>query len=221
LSAFNADNLAAGARGIGLGIAIWIILTWAVAIFLGGMFASWFDARADQTVGALHGVCVWGLAITVSALVLSGVVMRSAPRQIAGASGIEMGMQSGLRLRPTAADALIATQALVLQTNAQMDRQLATAVATATLRGDAAGAKELLSASGASADDADRTLQRLAPVADRYRVQARVAAASGARNLAKALWVTLLTLLIALVTGILGGSLGAGHLHRVYHLRHF
>jgi hypothetical protein len=50
------------------GAAIWIILTWAVSLFIGGMFASWFDGNADQTVGTLHGITVWGLAVTASGL---------------------------------------------------------------------------------------------------------------------------------------------------------
>src|SRR5664279_1197198 len=50
------------------GAAIWIILTWAVSLFIGGMFASWFDGKADQTVGTLHGITVWGLAVTVRGL---------------------------------------------------------------------------------------------------------------------------------------------------------
>ncbi len=51
------------------GAAIWIILTWAVSLFVGGMFASWFDGKADQTVGTLHGITVWGLAVTASGLI--------------------------------------------------------------------------------------------------------------------------------------------------------
>jgi hypothetical protein len=51
------------------GAAIWIILTWAVSLFIGGMFASWFDGKADPTVGTLHGITVWGLAVTASGLI--------------------------------------------------------------------------------------------------------------------------------------------------------
>ena len=61
----------ATAKGIGTGTAIWMILTWAVSLFLGGMFASWFDGRADQTVGTLHGVTVWGLSVAASGLLLA------------------------------------------------------------------------------------------------------------------------------------------------------
>jgi hypothetical protein len=70
-SAFDPYNAAATAKGIGIGTAIWMVLTWAVSLFLGGMFASWFDGRADQTVGSLHGVTVWALSVAASGLLLA------------------------------------------------------------------------------------------------------------------------------------------------------
>src|SRR5437868_8206372 len=70
-TAFDPYNAAATAKGIGTGTAIWMVLTWAVSLFLGGMFASWFDGRADQTVGSLHGIAVWGLSIAASGLLLA------------------------------------------------------------------------------------------------------------------------------------------------------
>jgi len=70
-TAFDPYNAEATAKGIGMGTAVWVVLTWAVALFLGGMFASWFDGRSDQTVGALHGITVWGLSIAASGLLLA------------------------------------------------------------------------------------------------------------------------------------------------------
>src|SRR6476660_6501025 len=68
-AAFDPYNASATAKGIGIGTALWTVLTWVVALFLGGMFASWFDGKRDRTVGALHGITVWGLS-TVVTLVL-------------------------------------------------------------------------------------------------------------------------------------------------------
>ena len=51
---------------VAAGTAAWVILTWVVSLFLGGMFASWFDGKADQTVGTLHGITAWGLFTTVN-----------------------------------------------------------------------------------------------------------------------------------------------------------
>src|ERR1700676_1854247 len=70
-TAFDPYNAAATAKGIGTGAAIWMVLTWAVSLFLGGMFASWFDGRTDQTVGSLHGVTVWALSVAASGLLLA------------------------------------------------------------------------------------------------------------------------------------------------------
>jgi hypothetical protein len=70
-TAFDAANAAQVEAGIGVGSALWMILTWVVSLFLGGMFASWFDRSGDQTVGTLHGVAVWGLAVTATAALMA------------------------------------------------------------------------------------------------------------------------------------------------------
>src|SRR6478752_4483845 len=67
-SSFDVSNAAVTARGVGIGTTVWVVLTWGVSLFLGGMFASWMDGRSDPTVGTLHGVAVWGLAMSVTAL---------------------------------------------------------------------------------------------------------------------------------------------------------
>jgi hypothetical protein len=67
-SSFDPGNADLTAKGVGIGTLVWLILTWAASLFMGGMFASWVDGRNDQTVGSLHGVAVWGLAMTVTVL---------------------------------------------------------------------------------------------------------------------------------------------------------
>jgi len=54
-AAFDATDLASTAKGVGIGTGIWFVLTWATALFLGGMAASWFDNQVDHTMGALQG----------------------------------------------------------------------------------------------------------------------------------------------------------------------
>jgi hypothetical protein len=67
-SAFDVRDAETAAKGVGLGTTLWVVLTWAISLFLGGMFASWVDGRPDQNIGALHGVAVWGLAMSVTVL---------------------------------------------------------------------------------------------------------------------------------------------------------
>lgn len=67
-SDFNVSDPELTARGVGIGTTTWVVLTWAISLFLGGMFASWMDGRPDRTIGTLHGVAVWGLAMSVTVL---------------------------------------------------------------------------------------------------------------------------------------------------------
>lgn len=70
-TAFDPDDVEATAKGIGMGTAAWLILTWVVSMLIGGMFASWFDGRDDETTGVMHGITVWGLSIAASGLLLA------------------------------------------------------------------------------------------------------------------------------------------------------
>jgi hypothetical protein len=70
-TAFDATDARRVSDGIGVGAALWMVLTWAVSLFLGGMFASWFDRSGDRTVGTMHGVAVWALAVTATAALMA------------------------------------------------------------------------------------------------------------------------------------------------------
>jgi hypothetical protein len=70
-TAFDPNDAAATAKGIGIGTGAWLVLTWVVSLLIGSMFASWFDGRDDSTTGVMHGVTVWGLSIAASGLLLA------------------------------------------------------------------------------------------------------------------------------------------------------
>lgn len=70
-TAFDPNDAAATAKGIGIGTAAWLVLTWVVSLLIGSMFASWFDGRDDETTGVMHGITVWGLSIAASGLLLA------------------------------------------------------------------------------------------------------------------------------------------------------
>jgi hypothetical protein len=103
-TAIDASDLGTSARALGIGTVIWLVLTWAVSLFLGGMFASWLDGTTDAGVGTLHGVAVWALATTVSVVLVaigfSNVVqggaslVRAGAATMAGAAGAA-GMGTG------------------------------------------------------------------------------------------------------------------------------
>lgn len=140
-SAFDPRNLAAVAHGASGGAIVWAILTWAAALWTGGMFASWFDGHNDTEMGVVRGLTVWGLSMAASGLVLA----------------------SGL------------THAAFITT------------ATA---GPSAGS----------------------PAVDPTQA---------AHYMAALMWTAFGSSVVALITSALGGWMGAHHVHRVYHLRHY
>jgi hypothetical protein len=70
-TAIDAADVDASMRSLGIGTAVWLLLTWAVSLFLGGMYASWLDGKTDSGVGTLHGVAVWALATTVTVMLVA------------------------------------------------------------------------------------------------------------------------------------------------------
>lgn len=89
-TAFDPNDAAATAKGIGIGTAAWLVLTWVVSLLIGSMFASWFDGRDDETTGVMHGITVWGLSIAASGLLLAlglGGAIGSGASQLPTAGG--------------------------------------------------------------------------------------------------------------------------------------
>jgi hypothetical protein len=169
-SAFDPYNAAANAKGIGIGAAVWIVLTWAVSLFLGGMFASWFDGKADQTVGTLHGVAVWGLAVAASGLFVAlGVtqVLQGSAAMLRG--GAAMGAAAaGMTARAQAVspedDAVTTLQVQLTQRVVQISARTAAAPSAAAPSGPPSTTGQVtLSTTQASAADIRRASEQLDP----------------------------------------------------------
>ncbi|MFZ0010059.1 MAG: hypothetical protein WAK94_17625 [Steroidobacteraceae bacterium] len=71
-SAIDPRDAAAVARGISAGTVVWMILTWSASLWIGSMFASWFDGRNDTEMGVVRGLTVWGLSMVVTGLLVAG-----------------------------------------------------------------------------------------------------------------------------------------------------
>jgi hypothetical protein len=85
-SAINPHDAATVAHGFSAGAFVWMILTWAAALWTGGMFASWFDGRNDTEMGVVRALTVWGLSMTATALVMaSGLAHASFAATASGA----------------------------------------------------------------------------------------------------------------------------------------
>lgn len=223
-SNFDAWNAADSAKGIGIGTGIWMVLTWAAALFLGGMFASWFDGRNDETNGAMHGVAVWGLSMVATALWLALGLSHA----MAGHGSMGMAGLHGPGTNPAAVaggdavavlDANIAYR-LMAQPGAH-EYQAAPIVAALIANKDDTASALLAAETGTSQADAAGALQRLAPEVQAARREARLAADRAAHYAAMTLWIAFISAFLALLTAALGGWFGASRVHRVYHLRTF
>lgn len=247
-SAFDPYDAEATAKGIGVGAALWMIVTWVVALLLGGMFASWFDSRDDRNLGVMHGITVWGLSIAASGLLLA--------LGMGGALGGGASMMGGARMgmhahgmphegQRAGADARTALQAQLMQRVRQtgsaasgsiyapptggmatapvrLDPRTANAATMALIANQPDTAKALLAANtNLSSTDIDSTVQGLSAQAARARSDIKAAADQAAHYMAMAMWVLFASLLLSLIAAAIGGSLGAGHVHRVYHDRRY
>jgi hypothetical protein len=239
-SVFDPHDAEATARGIGIGTALWMIVTWIVALLLGGMFASWFDSRDDRNMGVMHGITVWGLSVAASGLLLAlgmggaigsgarlGVHARMAHGQQAGADA-RVALQAQLMQRVRQAGGAASGSIYAPTTGgmatapARLDPHTASAATMALIADQPDTAKALLAANtNLSSADIDSTVQGLSAPAARARSEIKAAADSAAHYMAMAMWVLFASLLLSLIAAAIGGNLGAGHVHRVYHDRRY
>lgn len=77
-SAVNPRDAATVAHGLSAGAFVWIILTWAAALWSGAMFASWFDGRNDAEMGVVRGLTVWGLSMAATGLTIGSGLTHAA-----------------------------------------------------------------------------------------------------------------------------------------------
>ena len=225
-SSFNAWDAADSAKGIGIGTAIWMVLTWVAALFLGGMFASWFDGRNDDTTGAVHGLTVWGVSMVATAIWMAfglsqAVTVHGAMASLHPSESAARTTASA-RATPAAVMVLDAKVARLIAADGRHDHVRSAQITAALVAGHQDVASALLAAdSGAPQSDAATSLARLAPEIQAARREAKAAADAAAHYAAMTLWIAFISAFLALLAAMLGGWLGAGQVHRVYHLRRY
>ncbi|MDQ6646968.1 MAG: hypothetical protein M3Y93_07025 [Pseudomonadota bacterium] len=214
-------------KGIGVGTAIWLIGTWAAGLFVGGMFASWFDGKSDQTSGAIHGVAVWGLSLTAAAVWMMLGLGQAMHHHDPVGQGDHPAMHAMHAAAATQNDALLVLQANVHQmtrnagSGPRADSGNDDAVVGSILADRMDTARALLMADGVAAGEIDQVLPRLRTEAVAANAQLKSDADQAAHYTSLALWVAFLSGLLALIGAALGGWVGSSNVHRVYHLRRY
>ncbi|MBE1161561.1 hypothetical protein [Dyella acidiphila] len=230
-SIFNPWNAAASAKGIGIGTSIWVVLTWVVSLWLGGMFASWFAAHDDRTVGTLHGVTVWGLSVTAVLLwIVMGLGMHGTNAPMAAALSSPSGTPGSVLISPKSDQqkrwlgngSLAVLQAEVLSRLNSHDRETADRIVEALLEGRDDVASNLFAASnGTSTAESAGIMASMASDTQAAQIDTKIRADRIAHDMATALWVIFASVLLGLIAAMLGGWVGAHHICRIYHLRTF
>ena len=223
-SSFDAWHAASSAKGIGIGTAIWLVISWVAALFLGGMFASWFDGRNDDTMGALHGVTVWGLSVTTTALWIGLGLAHSMSGHggMADMHGGGTNPHGGNPATMTGHGAVAVLDANIAYQLTGRERGGSDPIVAALIADQDDTASALLAAdTGTTQANAAQSLQRLAPQIDAARAEAKTTADRTAHYAALTLWIAFISGFLALLAAALGGSMGASHIHRVYHLRQY
>lgn len=230
-SAFDAWHAQASAKGIGIGTSIWMVLTWVVSLALGGMFASWYAAHDDRTIGTLHGVIVWALAVTVVffwvATGLGAMHRENGPmhaNMAPPAAGMPADPAPGGPAMPGAqGDGSMAVLHADVQAHlAARDPQATEQIVAALLGGQDNVAASLFAAvNRTSTADGASAVAAIAADTQAAQLDAKRRADRIAHDAAVALWVGFASVLLGLIAATLGGWLGAHHIGRIYHLRRF
>jgi hypothetical protein len=225
-SSFDAWNAADSAKDMGIGTAIWMILTWITSLFLGGMFASWFDGRNDDTTGAVHGVTVWGVSIVATGIWIACGLSHAMPGHggmgDVHRAGFGAEVHGSTMTSPAAVMVLDANIAHLIFQGGDRERDASKPITTALIAGQDDVASALIAAdTGATQADVAGVLTRLAPEIQSAKREAKAAADRVAHYAAMMLWIAFISAFLALLAAAVGGWLGAARVHRVYHLRNY
>ena len=240
-SALDPTDGAAATKGFSVATGVWMVLTWIVALFLGGMFASWFDGNNDATMGAMHGVTVWGLSIVFSGLLVAvgatqvaqggtalllGHVTSPATRAPATTqsplNALRSALQAKLALatRQGAVPAMTGLPEVAPARSPMLDRQAMSAATSAVIAGHPQTAKDILAANSTlSPTQIDAAVADASAQVQQYETQAQATAERVAHYTALTLWVAFASSLLGMLAALLGGWLGSDRVQRVYHLR--
>lgn len=227
LTAINAADANAVEKGIALGTVVWIFLSWAASMYIGGFFASCLSGKANKLTGMIHGISVWSFT-SVFALVLgiSGLggllqIGQTAAETQTGQQAMQS-FQNTLRdqASQTAMERIGADPEEFQKTIEKIDPRTWTMASSQLLSQDTEGARKTLSA------QAGLTKQQIEQVMNYLTVQTEQVKAGATQALHKvqkyttaALWVTFFSSLIGLLCACFGAVAGSRWAPASYEVR--
>jgi hypothetical protein len=83
------------ASSLGIGAAIWILISNLIGLAVGGYVAARLSGTSDNTDGTLHGLAVWGTTFLISAVLLGNLVAGVTSTAATSASNLLGGVAQG------------------------------------------------------------------------------------------------------------------------------
>jgi hypothetical protein len=118
---FAALSVDAGARAsldagtFTIGAAVWMVLVYAVALFVGGYTAARLSGTFSDTDGVLHGLSVWAIVFLVSAMLLGNIVWGVASSAVQATGQVLGGAASAVSTAARRAMPAVTPEALVVR----------------------------------------------------------------------------------------------------------
>lgn len=238
----NDQNIA---TGLGVGSAIWILLTWLVTLFVGGLIAGRLSGKTDPATGFFHGMTVWSICIVLtiltgaigvnkmmetSAQLLSNSnatgVLLSASKSTDKSTDISSNATGTLALEANLKKQIVQllsdNNANISQSDAQKilsqlsDTQLAK-IATYLLQDKPEAAKNIMVV---NSDLSDQQINQIINNLDTSIQNSKQVIKDYTQTVtnytAAVLWIVLVSQLLSLITAIVGGWLGTNVINQKY-----
>jgi hypothetical protein len=232
--------------GLSYSAAAWILLTWLVSLFLGGLIVGRLSEHADRSSGIAHGILVWSVCIVLT--ILTGVMgvttlLQSGGELIkssaAAAAMYNSGNNKSLDTSPQGINTLalesdikqeisrivsrtpegqtVVNSQNLQQSINQLSNDKLMQVAAYLLLGNTDAAKNQLALnSNLSSNDIDKIMNNLTDKVTQYKQNIKDYADDVSGYIAAVLWVVLISNLLSLLAAVAGSWLGIYTVSRVY-----
>jgi hypothetical protein len=221
-----------------IGAAIWMVLVYAISLFVGGYTAARLSGTFSDTDGVLHGLSVWAIVLLISAMMLGNIVWGvasgavQATGQVLGGAASVVSSVAERAIPAVTPEALVERAQNALRGGGQPPQQMTTEqrsaeIATLLQRRIADGAftpedrarlNALVAAeAGISEQEAAQRVQaaetEAQQTAQRIEAEARAAADAAAEATYMTAFATFGALLLGALAAVLGARRGTREVH--------
>lgn len=201
--------------------AMWVLITWIVALYLGSYFASALANDGEKHNGVLHGIGVWALSTVLTVFVaaagigtlgavLTGGLLVAGPQVAEQVSKTPMSFQTEIKDAVGAQAAKETANPNFRRAVRELDAETLTAVGSDFVRGDQnAAADSLAYHTSLNRAEAQQVVNNLSAKIEEAKARLKEAKDKVAKFTTAALASSVLISLISLLAAIAGGSAGA------------